>query len=752
MQYACAQYVYATFSSTNGDATTGYMINGLQLVAPEYHTIKYYDDYSYKGLASVSPYSNALSAETMSGYESVWENVPVTKDISVRGQLTGERVFRLNGDGEVITVYYYNQLDYPVQVVSYDTAVQCYNRLYANYTHGGAPTKEKRVHSKGGNTYNEEKSYTYDNMGRVTSLSHSYNGRPSVTLLENHYDGIGRLSKVSYHDGCDSVSYSYNVRNKLVSISSIDFNQNLYYATGPGTPRYNDFVSSLTWQNGEFPVQGYMFEYDPSGNLTNSIYGEGNALALNCNRYSESLLTYDRNGNILQFKRWGMTGDSTFGLVDDVCQQYDGNLLYSSNDLIADMSGQTGVYNRFSDNRSVECDYVYDANGNMIADANRGMSLTYNCLALPEAISVSGQGTISNCYDALGAKKSLTYVNGVDTTKVEYLDGVIYKDGLPKQVLTETGYLSLEDNVYRFYIKDYLGSIRLVKNNTGAVEEINNYYPSGALFTVPVPDVQDYKYSGKELVDYADLVWYDYGARYYDPVLLRWHSADPLLEKYYDTSPYSFCSNNFVNFVDPDGKAYGDFYTYDGRYITSDAFDDGKVYLVTEQAVENYRRNFLRTSDMGYAVQELKRGSEEVGGLIIQNRFEETDSYTTSTFETVGGDDYVSGYILEPAGPSTITPNQNKRVPEGLYNLDKHSGKKYSSTFVLYNSLVPKERSILYHAGNTSADTRGCMLPGDTYSGSGFVGKSGAKFEELKRYINSVGPQNVRVIIKNNVR
>ena len=91
-------------------------------------------------------------------------------------------------------------------------------------------------------------------------------------------------------------------------------------------------------------------------------------------------------------------------------------------------------------------------------------------------------------------------------------------------------------------------------------------------------------------------------------------------------------------------------------------------------------------------------------------------------------------------------------MPEGLYNLDKHSGKKYSSTFVLYNSLVPKERSILYHAGNTSADTRGCMLPGDTYSGSGFVGKSGAKFEELKRYINSVGPQNVRVIIKNNVR
>ena len=554
MQYACAQYVYATFSSANGDAATGYVINGIQLVAPEYHTIKYYDDYSYNDLISISPYSTYLSSETLSGFEQVWTYVPITKDISVRSQLTGERVFRLDGSGETITAYYYNQLNHPVQVVSYDTAAECHNHVFANYSRGGAPIKEKRLHTKGGITYSEEKSYTYDNMGRVVSLSHSYNGRPSVTLFENHYDSIGRLSKVSYHNGCDSISYSYNVRDKLVSISSMDFNQNLYYSSGPGTPRYNDLVSSITWQNGECPVQGYMFEYNPSGNLTNSTYGEGDVLAFNRDRYSESLQSYDLNGNILQFKRWGMTGESTFGIVDDVSQQYDGNLLYSSNDLIANMSGHSEVYNRFSDNGSVECDYVYDANGNMIADANRGMSLTYNCLALPETISVSGQGTISNCYDALGAKKSLTYVNGVDTTKVEYLDGVIYKDGLPKQVLTETGYLSLEDNVYRFYIKDYLGSIRLVKNNTGAVEEINNYYPSGALFTVPVPDVQDDKYSGKELVDYADLGWYDYGARYYDPVLMRWHSADPLMEKYYDTSPYAFCSNNFVNFVDLDGR------------------------------------------------------------------------------------------------------------------------------------------------------------------------------------------------------
>ena len=34
----------------------------------------------------------------------------------------------------------------------------------------------------------------------------------------------------------------------------------------------------------------------------------------------------------------------------------------------------------------------------------------------------------------------------------------------------------------------------------------------------------------------------------------RWTTPDPLSEKYYDLSPYAFCNNNPVNFVDPDGR------------------------------------------------------------------------------------------------------------------------------------------------------------------------------------------------------
>lgn len=47
---------------------------------------------------------------------------------------------------------------------------------------------------------------------------------------------------------------------------------------------------------------------------------------------------------------------------------------------------------------------------------------------------------------------------------------------------------------------------------------------------------------------------YDFGARIYDGRLGRWLSLDPLMKKYPNKSPYNFCVNNPLYFLDIDGR------------------------------------------------------------------------------------------------------------------------------------------------------------------------------------------------------
>ena len=56
----------------------------------------------------------------------------------------------------------------------------------------------------------------------------------------------------------------------------------------------------------------------------------------------------------------------------------------------------------------------------------------------------------------------------------------------------------------------------------------------------------------------------------YDNVTGRWGTPDPLTEKYKSMSPYNYCLNNPVIFVDPDGRAPSPIYDYNGNFLGTD--------------------------------------------------------------------------------------------------------------------------------------------------------------------------------------
>ena len=174
-------------------------------------------------------------------------------------------------------------------------------------------------------------------------------------------------------------------------------------------------------------------------------------------------------------------------------------------------------------------------------------------LSLPQVVTFSNGNTITYTYTYDGKKLRTVHVIGGVTTTTDYCGNVIYENGTAKRLLTDEGYVDLTTNTYYYDMKDHQGNKRAVVNSSGIVQETNHYYPFEGLFATN-GSVQPYKYNGKELDTKKGLNLYDYGARHYDAALGRWHVVDPMGDKHYNLSPYNYCLNNPLKFIDPNGE------------------------------------------------------------------------------------------------------------------------------------------------------------------------------------------------------
>ena len=198
---------------------------------------------------------------------------------------------------------------------------------------------------------------------------------------------------------------------------------------------------------------------------------------------------------------------------------------------------------------------------------------------------VRAGSTVKAAYVWLADGTKLGVESGDGADGFEYVGSLIYRKSGNSLLLCEAlfgdGVIRINDNSTQevnYFLTDHLGSVRVIVDAAETVKERNDYYPFGARHVRSdyAQSTNRWKYNGKELQTTGDLGYLDYGARMYDAGLGRWFCADPEAESRYVLTPYHYCSNNPLLFVDKDGK-------WDTHYIdqynnvilqTNDGSDD----------------------------------------------------------------------------------------------------------------------------------------------------------------------------------
>lgn len=108
----------------------------------------------------------------------------------------------------------------------------------------------------------------------------------------------------------------------------------------------------------------------------------------------------------------------------------------------------------------------------------------------------------------------------------------------------------------------YFDNLQVTNNHAHIIEE-NHYYAYGlkiaGISSIKLPDPNEGHignknlYNDKELIDDADLNWYDYGFRFYDPQIGRFPQLDPLTNDYPHYTPYQYAGNEPIANIDLDG-------------------------------------------------------------------------------------------------------------------------------------------------------------------------------------------------------
>ncbi|PWS29300.1 sugar-binding protein [Pedobacter yonginense] len=491
------------WESRDNGTTIGYTNSAFPQTATSNQTISYYDDYAFPGNTL-----GGAAAGQMDGAR-------------IKGLPTGTKITTLGTGTMLLTTFYYDEEGRTVQTRA-ENHLGGRDITDNTYNFAGELTASLRTHTQtlNGAETKIANRYEYDHAGRKLATMESINGQDEVTLSKLDYNELGQLKGKNLHgtDGTtfmQNTGFAYNERGWMKGSTSKEFSMELRYANGT-LPQYNGNIVDQKWGLGAVLPNTYTYTYDGLNRLKKGI---STGIVM-----SEEL-TYDVMGNINTLNR-DNTGANQYS--------YTGNRLNS----VAGVTAQN---------------YQYDANGNATLDGRNGMALTYNYLNLPATANKAGV-LVAYTYDASG-KKLTKNSNGAIR---QYVDGIEYNGNTIDIIHTEEGVAQNNSGNYSYHynLTDHLGNVRYTFDiYNGAVRRLqaDDYYAFGKRRSVsPVGLDNKYLYNGKEVQDELG-EHYDYGARFYDPIIGRWNVPDMLAEMAPNLTPFRYCFNNPVNYTDPFG-------------------------------------------------------------------------------------------------------------------------------------------------------------------------------------------------------
>ncbi len=379
---------------------------------------------------------------------------------------------------------------------------------------------------------------SYNALGQITQIQYAN----KVTTAYTYNPLNSRLTRIytsnAQGDKLQDLNYTYDALGQITSITD---------AVHTATQQYKyDALNRLIYAQGSYGVKNYV--YDSIGNIIQKdgltySYGEPNSRTDGGKAGPHAVTSlsdgttfkYDLNGNMVTIKKG----------VDTTTYLYD-----VQNRLIEIDTQKTGP-------SVVAAKYYYDGDGGRTkkvvthrdtAIYNITGSLYRNLDGTPFPATNQKPDTVTTRY--IG---NLVEDEDHGTTGVHRRTNFIYMGGT--RVAAQAN-----DNVL-YYHNDYLGGANVLSDQAGLKRDLTEYDPFG-LVVRHERYGKDFAtiwsgFTSKNLDDESGLMFY--GARYYNPKLGRFITADTIVQSPGNPQTlnrYTYCNNNPVNNIDPTGHSW----------------------------------------------------------------------------------------------------------------------------------------------------------------------------------------------------